>query len=258
MFDSDMTCCICRVPGKATQIHHIDADRSNTMYENLAVVCLDCHSKVHTNVAFGRNISKELVTMFNENWRRIVAARHRELGIPSGFLELRQEVLLELEIICTDWKMSFMRSGGLTVMSTNTAIQSGKSPLSWEFLLRLTPNPYSPELWEKVRWLALDETDRAVHRIETLLASFPQGVTTELQVFALRVVRQVHDGQDGFRQAPRFAAYLETLSDKVKPDKTTTLRNTTHQTFNPIINAFAGLIAYVQKESESLASEKHT
>jgi len=42
LFASDNTCCVCRERGKRIQIHHIDESPSNNVFENLAVLCLEC------------------------------------------------------------------------------------------------------------------------------------------------------------------------------------------------------------------------
>lgn len=44
MFASDRTCCVCREPRRKAKIHHIDQDPSNNTFDNLAVLCDDCHS----------------------------------------------------------------------------------------------------------------------------------------------------------------------------------------------------------------------
>lgn len=43
-FASDRTCCVCQIPGRHIQIHHIDEDPSNNGEWNLCVLCLLCHN----------------------------------------------------------------------------------------------------------------------------------------------------------------------------------------------------------------------
>jgi len=65
LFDSDRTCCICRVPGKPIQIHHIDEDSSNSFdLANLAVVCFEDHDKTMVRGGFGRKLDAEQVGRF--------------------------------------------------------------------------------------------------------------------------------------------------------------------------------------------------
>ena len=45
MFNHNNTCCVCRIPNKETQIHHIDENPANNDIDNLAVLCLECHNK---------------------------------------------------------------------------------------------------------------------------------------------------------------------------------------------------------------------
>ncbi|NQE44454.1 hypothetical protein C5S31_00345, partial [ANME-1 cluster archaeon GoMg2] len=47
LFHNDRTCCICKDSNKGVQIHHIDGDPGNNIPSNLAVVCTDCHDKIH-------------------------------------------------------------------------------------------------------------------------------------------------------------------------------------------------------------------
>jgi 5-methylcytosine-specific restriction endonuclease McrA len=44
LFVADRTCCVCQERGKAIQIHHIDENPSNNTFENLAVLCPQCHN----------------------------------------------------------------------------------------------------------------------------------------------------------------------------------------------------------------------
>lgn len=83
MFASDRTCCVCREPRRKAKIHHIDQDPSNNVFENLAVVCDDCHSEAHTRHVFARNLTPALIQEYNASWRAIVRGRllpHAEDG----------------------------------------------------------------------------------------------------------------------------------------------------------------------------------
>lgn len=61
-------CCICNVTHKDVQIHHIDNDNSNNAPENLAVLCLDCHSKVTSDGGLGRSYSPGEVASYKTLW----------------------------------------------------------------------------------------------------------------------------------------------------------------------------------------------
>ena len=75
LFSSDRTCCVCRNPSRKVEIHHIDEDPSNNEFSNLAVVCNDCQSDAHTKHAFARNLTPQLITLYNESWRSLVSDR---------------------------------------------------------------------------------------------------------------------------------------------------------------------------------------
>lgn len=57
LFLNRHTCCVCHVKEKDVQIHHIDEDNSNNDVLNLAVLCLDCHSKVTGRRGLGKSYS---------------------------------------------------------------------------------------------------------------------------------------------------------------------------------------------------------
>lgn len=61
LFAADRTCCVCSERGKETQIHHIDENPSNNVFENLAVLCFECHNKTQIKGGFGRKLSSSLV-----------------------------------------------------------------------------------------------------------------------------------------------------------------------------------------------------
>jgi len=72
MFDNNHTCCICRDKSKDVQIHHIDGNRSNNDPNNLAVLCLDHHSKASGKRGFGRRYSELEVKEYKKNWEFLV------------------------------------------------------------------------------------------------------------------------------------------------------------------------------------------
>ncbi len=62
-------CCICH-ERKQVIIHHIDGDPSNYNDDNLAVLCLDCHSHVTGNEGFGRAYTQAEVTAHKRAWEQ--------------------------------------------------------------------------------------------------------------------------------------------------------------------------------------------
>lgn len=78
MFANDHTCCICRTKGKHVQIHHIDGDSSNNTLENLAVLCLECHSTVTGDEGLGRRYTTGEIKQYKRTWEFM--ARERLVG----------------------------------------------------------------------------------------------------------------------------------------------------------------------------------
>lgn len=68
LFASDRTCCVCRTKGKPTQIHHIDENPSNNVFENLAVLCLDCHTLTQIRGGFHNKLDAEQVLLYRDDW----------------------------------------------------------------------------------------------------------------------------------------------------------------------------------------------
>ena len=75
LFAADRTCCICKERGKAIQIHHIDEKPNRNAFENLAVLCLDCHNETQIKGGFGRKLNASLVTKYRDEWLKDVKLR---------------------------------------------------------------------------------------------------------------------------------------------------------------------------------------
>lgn len=75
LFLADSTCCVCRVRGKAVQIHHIDENPSHNTFKNLAVLCQGCHNDAHIEGGFGQKLDAQLVTKYRDEWLKDV--KHR-------------------------------------------------------------------------------------------------------------------------------------------------------------------------------------
>ncbi len=78
LFASDRTCCVCTIPGKPAQIHHIDEDPGNNAPDNLAVLCLDCHNDTQIRGGFARKLDAAQVVRYREDWYQRVRARRAE------------------------------------------------------------------------------------------------------------------------------------------------------------------------------------
>ncbi len=75
LFASDRTCCVCRVPRRPIQIHHIDDNPSNCSTENLAVLCFDCHRDTQVRGGFDRKLDASQIVIYRSDWLERVAAK---------------------------------------------------------------------------------------------------------------------------------------------------------------------------------------
>ena len=74
-FASNLTCCVCKDRSKRTQFHHIDENPSNNVFENLAVLCFDCHDEAHIKGGVGRKLTPAVVTKYRDEWLKDVQLR---------------------------------------------------------------------------------------------------------------------------------------------------------------------------------------
>ena len=68
LFLSNRSCCVCRTPGRAIQLHHLDGNRNNHK-------CLQCHVETLLKGGFGRKLNSGLIKLYRnelylENKRR--------------------------------------------------------------------------------------------------------------------------------------------------------------------------------------------
>lgn len=78
MFQNMHRCCICHEPRKHVQIHHIDGTPSNNEWENLAVLCVDCHSLVTGDQGFGKKYSAREVGLYKSDWEQQCNVIHQQ------------------------------------------------------------------------------------------------------------------------------------------------------------------------------------
>jgi hypothetical protein len=72
LFYSNRTCCVCRQPQRPLQIHHIDGERANHVFENLAVLCLECHTGTQKKGGFYRKLDAAQVRLYRNEWLNFV------------------------------------------------------------------------------------------------------------------------------------------------------------------------------------------
>lgn len=98
LFRSDHTCCICRVKGKDVQLHHIDGNPANDKIDNIAVVCLDCHSKVTGKRGLGKAYKPGEVRRYKRSWEQQVSDS-RKIHRPRIYY--KRELISQIDfIIC--------------------------------------------------------------------------------------------------------------------------------------------------------------
>ena len=103
LFASDRICCVCRERGKPVQIHHIDGDPSNNTVENLAVLCLNCHSETQVRGGFRCQLIPSVVTEYRDEWLKDVKLRRdlaneRAITRQVGDVSISQQIKAEPRI----------------------------------------------------------------------------------------------------------------------------------------------------------------
>jgi hypothetical protein len=100
LFASDHMCCICREAGKDVQIHHIDSNRTNNNTANLAVVCLDCHSRVTGPRGLGRSYKPREVTLYKQQWEQSVVQRR---SLSHGDVPYKSELVSQIDLLFCEY-----------------------------------------------------------------------------------------------------------------------------------------------------------
>jgi hypothetical protein len=83
LFQADRTCCVCRQRSRPVQLHHIDGDPTNSVAENLAVLCFDCHRETQIHGGFDRKLDAAQVRLYKSDWNRRVEAQ-RTTGVQAA------------------------------------------------------------------------------------------------------------------------------------------------------------------------------
>lgn len=108
LFRSDRTCCVCNDHSKPVQIHHIDGDPSNSVTDNLAVLCFDCHHKTQTHGGFARGLDAPQIRLYRVDWLgRVAARRGAPRAAPTNNTEGRLLRYLQLRESSEQYSYSF-------------------------------------------------------------------------------------------------------------------------------------------------------
>lgn len=79
-------CCICQTP--FIHIHHIDENRENNSFDNLAPLCPNCHSLAHSESNMYNNLSPERIKIIRDNWYAYCEHRRENLGNANNIINL--------------------------------------------------------------------------------------------------------------------------------------------------------------------------
>lgn len=198
MFASDRTCCVCRLECRKVQIHHIDEDPSNNTIDNLAVICLHCHSDAHTTGAFVRNLTPDLIRLYNSSWRDIVKLRLTPAADSPGQRELASEAFLEASLDCHSWKIRFMSLAHPALPTGN----AGEFTDVWDLMAeRWIPN-YSDDTYHRFLPLFIADLPDLQRRFDRLIQLFPEVLPPEFRSLLVRANRQLNVERSVYSQLP--------------------------------------------------------
>lgn len=198
MFASDRTCCVCRLEKHKVQIHHIDENPSNNALENLAVICLHCHSDAHTTGAFVRNLTPELLRLYNSSWREIVRLRIRPVEEAPAKRELGAEALLEATLDCHWWKVQFMSLADHPLAEG----KPGEFCDVWDLMAELWIPKYTKENYERFTPLFTRGLAQIQSRFDRLIQLFPDVLPADFRSLLLRANRQLEVEGSVYVQLP--------------------------------------------------------
>jgi len=88
---SNNRCCVCQTP--FVQIHHVDGNRSNNAFENLAPLCPNCHSQAHSDAKLTTNLNPQRILALRDKWYAYCKKRRDVSGVgPNAMLKLKNYV----------------------------------------------------------------------------------------------------------------------------------------------------------------------
>jgi len=169
------------------QLHHIDGDSSNTAWENLAPICLNCHSEAHTDRKLARGLSPELIRLYNEEWREIVAQKRQPNAEQVVEKELAAEAFHEVSMVCHAWKVAWMRLAGSVLPDGGP----GSYKDVWDLMAdRWIPDP-SEDTYRKHAVLFTTHLLEVERRFDRALTLFSDALPAEFRITLMRAHRQL-------------------------------------------------------------------
>lgn len=206
MFASDRTCCVCRVEKLKVQIHHIDGDPSHNNLENLAVICLICHSEAHTNGAFVRNLTPQLIRNYNANWREMVKIRFRPSPDSADKLVLAAEAFLQASMDSHRWRIWFMDLLGSDLPDG----KPGGSTDVWEVMVEDWLPKYSKDTYHRFKPLFTEGLTEIQRRFDRITQLFSDVIPLDFRAVLIRANRRLESEQ-------RFYLKFQYLGDSIIP-----------------------------------------
>lgn len=88
------TCCICHEPRQPVEKHHINGDPGDNAWNNLAVLCRNCHGLVTAKGNLGSSYSPGEVLQYKKLWEKSCAEAD-EQEIESPIEEVHETKLIE-------------------------------------------------------------------------------------------------------------------------------------------------------------------
>ena len=204
LFASDRQCCICRDGNTRVQIHHIDGDRSNNEFDNLAVICLDHHSEAHSSDAFVRNLTPGLLRQYNENWRAVVKLRVEPSVDPGGLLEYKSEVFLEFSLNCHAWKIQYM----MLYPGSFRDVKGDAFVDVWDMMMEMGQHRFSDAEWKRYLPLFVDGIRRLFADFDRTLTLYPGVLPIEFKTMLVRTRRRLDTTQRVYTYLPSLVSQI--------------------------------------------------
>jgi hypothetical protein len=183
-FASDRTCCICRIPGKRIQIAHIDDNPANNDFDNLAVLCLECHDEAHRKGGLARSLTPGVVKLYNQSWRELVRIRLLPQDDFRKLCEYQHEVMLEISLVCQEWAHTY-----LTHTKGTMIFLEPKENQTLSYLEKNCSYTHSKGTWERLHPLANEFLKPTVDRLEKILLLHSQVIPVGMKTQLLRNLR---------------------------------------------------------------------
>jgi hypothetical protein len=76
------TCCICHVARLPVELHHIDGNPADNAWDNLAVLCRNCHGLVTAKGSLGNAYRPGEVRRYKQAWETSCAAADGDIDAP--------------------------------------------------------------------------------------------------------------------------------------------------------------------------------